>query len=71
MNEVEFRNWLIIRSVKSKVADDTILRMKGIERKIENCDIDKQYKINHCDYLLKLFLDMGNNKEMKKWRNHQ
>ena len=61
MNEVEFRNWLINKGVKTKVAGDTISRLKRIEREIENCDID--------EYLLKLFLDMGNNDEMKKYPN--
>lgn len=35
MNEVEFRNWLINKGVKTKVAGDTISRLKRIEREIE------------------------------------
>ena len=69
MNEVEFRNWLINKGVKTKVAGDTISRLKRIEREIENCDIDEQYRRDKCEYLLKLFLDMGNNDEMKKYTN--
>lgn len=69
MNEVEFRNWLINKGVKTKVAGDTISRLKRIEREIENCDIDEQYRSDKCEYLLKLFLDMGNNDEMKKYPN--
>ena len=38
MNEVEFRNYLINKGVKTKVAGDTISRLKRIEREIENCD---------------------------------
>ena len=30
MNEVEFRNWLINKGVKTKVAGDTISRLKRI-----------------------------------------
>lgn len=69
MNEVEFKNWLIKNGTKSKVASDTVSRLKRIEREIENCDIDEQYRRNKCDYLLKLFLDMGNNDRMKKYPN--
>lgn len=69
MNEVEFRNWLINNGTKTKVAGDTISRLKRIEREIENCDIDEQYRRDKCEYLLKLFLDMGNNDEMKKYPN--
>lgn len=35
MNEVEFRNWLINKGVKTKVAGDTISRLKRIEREIK------------------------------------
>ncbi len=69
MNEIEFRNWLINKGVKTKVAGDTISRLKRIEREIEYCDIDEQYRSDKCKYLLKLFLNMGNNDEMKKYPN--
>lgn len=69
MNEVEFRNWLVKKEVKPKVAGDIISRLKRIEREIKNCDIDEQYRSDKCEYLLKLFLDMGNNAEMKKYPN--
>ena len=69
MNEVEFRNWLIHKGTKTKVAGDTISRLKRIEREIKNCDIDEQYHSDKCEHLLKLFLDMGNNKEMEKYPN--
>lgn len=69
MNEVEFRNWLLNKGTKTKVAGDTISRLKRIEREIENCDIDEQYRSDKCEHLLKLFLDMGNNEEMKKYLN--
>jgi len=69
MNEIEFRNWLINQGVKKKVVGDTISRLKRIEREIENCDIDEQYRSNKCEELLKLFLNMGNNDEMMKYPN--
>ena len=49
MNEVEFRNWLINKGTKTKVAGDTISRLKRIEREIENCDIDEQYRSDKCE----------------------
>lgn len=69
MNEVEFRHWLANKGVNKKVLGDTIYRLKRIERELENCDIDEQYRRDKCEYLLKLFLDMGNNDEMKKYPN--
>lgn len=69
MNEVEFRNWLTNKGVNNKVAGDTISRLKRVEREIENCDIDEQYRSDRCSYLSNLFLDMGNNNEMKKYSN--
>lgn len=69
MNEVKFRNWLIDKGVKTKVAGDIVSRLKRIEREIENCDIDEQYRSDKCEHLLKLFLNMGDNDEMRKYPN--
>ena len=67
MNEIEFRNWLINKGAKTKVAGDTISRLKRIEREIENCDIDEQYRSDKCEHLLAAFLNMGENEDMKKY----
>jgi len=69
MNEVEFRNWLINKGTKTKVAGDLISRLKRIEREIENCDIDEQYRSDKCEFLMSLFVDMGVNDNMKKYPN--
>ena len=69
MRKTEFRSWLINNGVKTKVAGDTISRLKRVEREIEHCDIDEQYRSDRCEHLLRLFLDMGNNEEMKKYPN--
>ncbi len=69
MNEVEFRNRKNKKGVKVKVAGDLISRLKRIEREIKNCDIDEQYRSDRCEYLQRLFLDMGNNDQMKKYPN--
>ena len=61
MNEVDFRNYLINKGVKKKVVGDIISRLKRIEHEIKSCDIDEQYRSDKCEYLLKLFLNMGIN----------
>ena len=66
MNEVEFRNWMVRNNVNRKVQSDVVSRIKKIEREIENCDIDEQYRSDKCESLMTLFLNMGNNNEMKK-----
>lgn len=69
MNEVEFKNWLFKNGINKKVQSDVISRIKKIERELENCDIDEQYRRDQCEYLLSLFLNMGINDEMKKYPN--
>lgn len=66
MNEIEFKNWLSKNNVKKKVQSDLISRVKRIEKEI-NHDIDEQYHIDKCDYLMSLFLNMGKNDNMKKY----
>lgn len=67
MNEVEFRNWLESKGSKKKVQSDTISRLKRIEKEINRCDIDEQYRNDRCEYLLSLFVNMGKNEEMRKY----
>lgn len=67
MNEVDFRNWLVKNDVNIKVQSDIVSRIKKVEKEIENCDIDEQYRRDKCEYLMSLFLNMGINDEMKKY----
>lgn len=69
MNEIEFRNWLVENGMKKKVISDYISRLKRIEREIDHCDIDEQYRNDKCQYLMTLFIKMGENEEMKKFPN--
>ena len=69
MNGVEFKNWMDKNNVNHKVQSDIISRIKKIEREIENCDIDEQYRRDKCNYLMSLFLNMGLNEKMKKYPN--
>ncbi|MBS4930365.1 MAG: hypothetical protein KH020_03380 [Clostridiales bacterium] len=70
MNEVEFRNWLIKNRCTAKVAGDHISRIKRVERELNHCDIDEQYRSDKCEYLIRLFSNNGNNEEMKKFQNN-
>ena len=65
MNEVEFRNWLTAKGVKTKVQGDCISRLKRIERELNHCDIDEQYRSDKCQFLMSLFLNKGENEGMK------
>lgn len=67
MNEVEFRNWMAQNNVNRKVQSDIVSRLKKIEREIENCDIDEQYRSDKCKSLMALFVNMGRNNDMKKY----
>lgn len=69
MNEVEFKNWQSKKGVNKKVQSDTISRLKRIEKEINNCDIDEQYRSDRCEYLMSLFSNMGLDSEMKKYPN--
>lgn len=69
MNEIDFRNWMIKKGKNTKVIGDTISRLKRIEREIENCDIDEQYRSDKCEFLMSLFANMGVNENMKKYTN--
>lgn len=67
MNEVEFRNWLEKKNIKKKVQGDCVSRLKRIERELNHCDIDEQYRSDKCEHLLAAFLNMGKNEDMKKY----
>lgn len=69
MNEINFRNWLLNKGKNKKVVGDTISRLKRIERELNHCDIDEQYRSDRCESLLKIFLNMGINNYMKKYPN--
>lgn len=69
MNESEFRTWLGEKQKSKKVVGDTISRLKRVEREINHCDLDNEYCTDHCEHLLSLFLNMGENDAMKKYSN--
>lgn len=64
MNELDFRKWLIYKKYNTKVISDTISRLKKIEHSVNNCDIDAEYQKDKCKYLLSLFANKGENKNM-------
>lgn len=67
MQEIEFRNWLSQGNNKKKVQQDTISRLKKIEKEFEQCDLDEHYKQDRCEFLMGAFLNMGYNSNMKKY----
>ncbi|MEA5093019.1 hypothetical protein SDC9_22335 [bioreactor metagenome] len=69
MNEVDFRNWMTSKGINKKVQSDCISRLKRVEKEINRCDIDEQYRNDKCEYIMSLFLNMGENENMKKYPN--
>ncbi|MGN0432578.1 MAG: hypothetical protein ACI4EQ_09530 [Lachnospiraceae bacterium] len=67
MNELDFRQWLNHNQVSRKMQSDFISRIKKVERSIENCDIDEQYRSDRCSYLLSLFKNKGINPNMSQY----
>jgi hypothetical protein len=67
MNEVDFKNWMADSGMKLKVQRDCISRLKRIERELDHCDIDEQYRNDRCQYLMSVFAKKGNNEEIKKY----
>lgn len=64
MNEIEFRIWLFHQGISKKVAGDLVSRLKRIEREINYCDIDSEYRNDKCKTLLALFHNKGINDQM-------
>ena len=64
MNEMDFRTWLFRQGVNKKVASDTVSRIKRIEREVNHCDIDIEYRNDECSALLYLFKNKGINEHM-------
>ena len=69
MNELEFKKWMNDREMGKKIQGDCISRLKRIEREIDHCDIDEQYRNDRCEYLMSLFLKKGENEKMRKYPN--
>lgn len=64
MNEIDFRIWLSQQGVNKKVSRDMVSRLKRIERDINRCDIDIEYRKDECSTLLSLFRNKGINEQM-------
>lgn len=64
MNEIDFRIWLSQQGVNKKVSSDMVSRLKRIEREINRCDIDIEYRKDECSALLSLFRNKGINEQM-------
>lgn len=69
MNELNFRKWMTGKGVNKKVQCDCVSRIKRIEHELNLCDIDDQYHRDRCESLMRLFNNMGQNDEMRKYKN--
>lgn len=67
MNEVEFKKWLTTKGSNKKVQGDCISRLKRIERELDHCDLDEEYRNDRCEFILGVFRNMGNNDNIKKY----
>lgn len=67
MNEVDFRKWLSEKGTKKKIQGDCVSRLKRVERELGQCDLDEQYRTDRCEFILGVFLNMGDNDNMKKF----
>jgi len=59
MNEIDFKNWMLKKHINKKVQSDYVSRLKRIEKELQDFDIDEQYYIDKCNYLMTLFSNMG------------
>lgn len=64
MNEMDFRTWLFHKGFNKKVVSDIVSRLKRIERELNYCDIDMEYRKDECSTLLSLFRTKGINRQM-------
>ncbi len=67
MCEEKFREWLGKKYTR-KVVGDNISRLRKINKDI--ADVDDEYNKDHCDYLLSLFDNLGDNAEMKSYNTN-
>ena len=67
MRKEKFRAWLLEKGTTKKICSDVISRIKRIEKEINHCDLDDQYRSDHCESLMSMFLKMGKNAKMEKY----
>lgn len=74
MNTAIFKNWLIKKGVSSKVASDTVCRLKKLDRALIESSIpssvDSEYNKDACNQLLKCFSKNGKNEIMDSFQLH-
>lgn len=67
MDELGFKKWLAEKGTNRKVQSDCVSRLKHIERELDHCDLDEQYRNDRCNFILGVFLKMGKNSNMDKF----
>lgn len=64
MDEIDFRIWLKNKEINEKVQSDLISRLKKIEN-ATGLELDKQYSVDCCEQLKKVFKKKGENEDMQ------
>lgn len=53
----------------SKLQSDAISRIKAVQKSLDNCDLDEEYKIDKCSKILACFKNKGANEKMQQYSN--
>ena len=69
MDEINFRKWLQKNNYSKKMQSDFVSRIKRIEKEIDHCDIDSEYRNDRCVNLLRYFEKNGCNEYMSQIKN--
>ena len=68
MDEINFRSWLLNKKVNPKVIGDTISRLKRLERELNQCDIDEEYRVDGCKRIFSALDKNGENEIMRGFK---
>ncbi|WP_201012113.1 hypothetical protein [Lactococcus lactis] len=69
MDEINFKKWLQKNNYSKKMQSDFVSRIKRIEKEIDHCDIDSEYRNDRCVNLLRYFEKNGCNEYMSQIKN--
>lgn len=72
MNTALFKIWLIKNGNSSKIASDTLCRLKRIDQSLIeshiSSSVDSEFNKDNCEQLLKCFSKNGKNKVMDEYK---
>lgn len=67
MDEIGFRNWLTQNGFSKKLLSDNISRLRRLEKELNLCDIDEEYRRDRCDNIKLILKKRGMNAEMQEY----